>query len=134
MYTEVKIRTPRVNPRTYEEKDVTVHFITLADEVLAPSELKALEACGMKGDVIAVYQSQIKEIVNGKEHDKPLFKATLVQDFVTDSGATKELKYRVLVHADSFQEANDLLRDYVKQGLEDMRIDAINKTRIEWLA
>ena len=133
MYTEVKVRTKRVNPKTFEEKDVVVHFITPADEVLAPAELKALQACSGESDVIALFQSPIKEIVNEKEFDKPFFKATLVQTVVTDSGTDKELKYKVLVHADDFQEANNLLVDYVKQGLDDMRIDAINKTKMEWL-
>ena len=133
MYTEVKVRTKRVNPKTFEEKDVVVHFITPADEVLAPAELKALQACSGESDVIALFQSPIKEIVNEKEFDKPFFKATLVQTIVTDSGTDKELKYKVLVHADDFQEANNLLVDYVKQGLDDMRIDAITKTKMEWL-
>lgn len=133
MYTEVKVRTKRVNPKTFEEKDVVVHLITPADEVLAPAELKALQACSGESDVIALFQSPIKEIVNEKEFDKPFFKATLVQTVVTDSGTDKELKYKVLVHADDFQEANNLLVDYVKQGLDDMRIDAINKTKMEWL-
>ena len=133
MYTEVKIRTKRVDPKTTEEKNIVVHFITPADECLSPSELKALQACQSESDVIALYQSPIKEIVNEKEYDKPFFKATLVQTFITDAGTEKEMKYRVLVHADDFQEANDLLVEYVKQGLDDMRIDAINKTKMEWL-
>lgn len=133
MYTEVKVRTKRVNEKTFEEKDVVVHFITPADEVLAPAELKALQACSGESDAIAIFQSPIKEIVNEKEFDKPFFKATLVQTIVTDSGTDKELKYKVLVHADDFQQANSLLVDYVKQGLDDMRIDAITKTKMEWL-
>ncbi len=133
MFTEVKAKTTEVNMKTSVEKEVVVHFITPADEVLAPAELKALQALQGESDVIAIFQSPIKEIVNEKETDKPFFKATLVQTFVSDSGAEKELKYKVLVHADDFQEANSLLQDYVKQGLDDMRIDAISKTRMLWL-
>ncbi len=133
MFTEVKAKTTEVNMKTSVEKEVVVHFITPADEVLAPAELKALQALQGESDVIAIFQSPIKEIVNEKETDKPFFKATLVQTFVSDSGTEKELKYKVLVHADDFQEANSLLQDYVKQGLDDMRIDAISKTRMLWL-
>lgn len=132
-YTEVKVKTKRVDRKTMQEKDVVVHYITAADEVLAPSELKALQACPGDSDVIAVFQSSVREIVNEKDCGKPFFKATLMQVFTTDSGAEKETKYRVLVHADDIREANDILQGYVKQGLDDMRIDAINKTRMEWL-
>lgn len=133
MYTEVKVKTKRLDQRTETERDVLIHFITPADEVLAQAELKALQACQGESDVVAIFQSPIKEIINEKQYDKPFFKATLVQVVLTDAGTEKELKYKVLVHADDFQEANDLLVEYVKQGLDDMRIDAITKTKMEWL-
>lgn len=49
---------------------------------------------------------------------------------LADNGDEKEMKYTVLVCAKDITEANNLMQDYMRQGLEDMRLDAIQKTKI----
>lgn len=81
-------------------------------------------------DVFAISQSKIIEIVNNKEDDKPFFKATIIKTYTDDAGNEKEMKYIVLVCAEDITDANKLMQDYMRQGLEDMRLDAIQKTKI----
>ncbi len=87
---------------------------------------------GMRGevDVVAVFRSDIKEIVNNKEENKPFFKATVV-DVTTDidTGKEKEMKYSMLVCAKDIVEATDLMQEQLKQGY-DMRLDAIRRVKI----
>lgn len=80
-------------------------------------------------DVFAVFRSDIKEIVNNKEVDKPYFKATVIDIFTDDSGKEKETKYQMLVCAADIMEATTYMESYLKQGY-DMRLDAIRKVKI----
>lgn len=84
---------------------------------------------GTEIDVFAVFRSDIKEIVNKKEYDKPFFKATVIDVFTDDSGKEKETKYQMLVCAKNIMEATTMMEQYLQQGY-DMRLDAIRKVRI----
>ena len=67
---------------------------------------------------------------NQKTEDKPFFKATIVDTQIDENGNEKELKYYNLVCAKDLKEANTLMEQHLSQGLSDMRLDAIVKTKI----
>lgn len=50
--------------------------------------------------------------------------------FTDENGNEKENKYYNLVCAKDITEANRLMQEHMRQGLEDMRLDAIQKTKI----
>ena len=109
-------------------KEVVEHFITdvgLFDE----AEAKGLEQY-VGCDVISITRSNVVEIVNEKEEGKPFYKATLIDIFIDDNGNEKETKYYNLVCAKDITEANRLMQEHMRQGLNDMRLDAIQKTKI----
>ena len=113
-----------------ELKQVSEHYIIDGCELFAEVEAKALEEFGAECDVFAITRSKIKEIANQKDIDKPFFKATITETFTNDDGSEKENKYPVLVCASDIKEANKLMEEYLKQGLSDMRLDGIVKTKI----
>lgn len=81
-------------------------------------------------DVFAVFRSDIHEIVNEKEDDKPFFKATVIDvQSDLDTGKEKELKYQMLVCASDIVEATAIMNEYIKQGY-DMRLDGIRRVKI----
>lgn len=127
MYYEFKIRATKDTPKG--EKEVTEQYITDC-ELFAEAETKGMELTNGKGDVIAITRSNVREIVNPDVISKTFFKATIVDIFVNDNGDEKEQRYRVLVAADSVQEATHITQDYMKQGLQDMRLDGVVKTKI----
>lgn len=91
------------------EKEVKEHFITDCS-LFAEAEAKGLEqyaSDNMESDVFSISRSNIIEIINEKTEDKPFFKATIVE-----------------------KEANTLMEQHLSQGLSDMRLDAIVKTKI----
>lgn len=127
MFFEFKVRVTRNTEKG--EKEVTEQYITDC-ELFAEAEAKGLEITDGKGDVIAISRSNVREIVNPNVTDKTYYKATIVDIFVNDNGDEKEMKYRVLIAADSVQEATHIAKDYMEQGLQDMRLDGVVKTKI----
>ncbi len=108
MYYEVKLKVMKPN-KDGLEKEVKEHFITDCS-LFAEAEAKGLEqyaSDNMESDVFSISRSNIIEIINEKTEDKPFFKATIVE-----------------------KEANTLMEQHLSQGLSDMRLDAIVKTKI----
>lgn len=130
MFYELKLRTTKVNKEKGVEKEVTEKYITDCG-LFAEAELKGLQQY-KKCDVTHISRSDVREIVNPEEgSDKDNFyKATIVDIFINDDGSEKELKYKVLVAADSLDEATKKTLAYMEQGLQDMRLDGIVKTKI----
>ena len=114
------------------EKEATERYITdcLTFEEAERKGMETYSADNTEGDVIAVKRSNVREIVNEDEEKEHYFKATIVDVFVDDNGKEKELKYYVLIRADDLGEATDKANEYMRQGLQDMRLDGIVKTKI----
>ena len=135
MFYEIKLKVEKENSKG-EMKEVVEHFITDV-ELFAEAEAKGLERyngdCDEYNgncDVISITRSKVIEIVNEKEEGKPFYKATLIDIFIDDNGNEKETKYYNLVCAKDITEANRLMQEHMRQGLNDMRLDAIQKTKI----
>lgn len=131
MLYEFKLKVNKVNEKG-DEKEVTEQFITDVD-LFCQAEQKGLEmyaSNNMECDVFAISRSKIREIVNEKTEGKPFFKATIVDTQIDENGKEKELKYYNLVCAKDAKEANALMEQHLAQGLSDMRLDAIIKTKI----
>lgn len=127
MFYEIKLKVEKENSKG-EMKEVIEHFITDVG-LFAEAEAKGLEQY-VDCDVISITHSKVVEIVNEKEEDKPFYKATLIDIFIDDNGNEKETKYYNLVSAKDITEANRLMQEHMRQGLNDMRLDAIQKTKI----
>lgn len=128
MWYEIKLKVEKENAKG-ELKEVKEHFIVDVD-LFCEAEAKGIGEYEGKCDVFSIIRSKVREIVNAKEDDKPFFKATIVDTFVNDDGTEKETSYPVLVCASDIKEANKLMEDYLRQGLTDMRLDGITKTKI----
>lgn len=127
MFYEIKLKVEKENSKG-EMKEVVEHFITDVG-LFAEAKAKGLEQY-VGCDVISITRSNVVEIVNEKEEGKPFYKATLIDIFIDDNGNEKETKYYNLVCAKDITEANRLMQEHMRQGLNDMRLDAIQKTKI----
>lgn len=128
MFYEIKLKVEKENSKG-EMKEVVEHFITDVG-LFAAAEANGLEQYNGNCDVISIIRSNVVEIVNEKEEDKPFYKATLIDIFIDDNGNEKETKYYNLVCAKDITEANRLMQEHMRQGLNDMRLDGIVKTKI----
>lgn len=130
MLYELSVKSNQINAQGVE-KEVKERFICDC-ELFAEAETKGLELYDtMDCDVVDIKRSKIMEIINKKENDKDsFFKAKIVSIFVNDDGVEKEQKYYILLYAIDIKQATERALEYLKQGLTDMRLDAINKTNI----
>lgn len=131
MYYEITVKVRRTTGKG-TEKEVTERYITdcnLFSEAEAEG-LHLLAEDNLEGDVIAIRRSNVREIVNGSEDEEFFFRATIADVFVDDNGKEKELKYNVLVKAGDLAEATSKANEYMRQGLQDMRLDGVVKTKI----
>lgn len=131
MYYEVTTKVVRTQVDGMN-KEVTERY--LADcETFTEAEKMGAETYAdysLDGDVVALKRSNIKEIVNEDENKEHYFKATIIDTYTYGSGKEKELRYYVLIRANDLSEATAKANEYMRQGLEDMRLDGIVKTKI----
>lgn len=128
MFYEIRLKVRRENARG-EVKEVKEHFITDVD-LFCEAEAKGLGLYNGDCDVFSIIRSKIREIINDKTEGKAFYRATLVDIFTNDDGTEKENPYPVLVCAADLKEANRLVEEYMKQGMQDFRFDGIAKTKI----
>lgn len=128
MLYESRLKVEKVLP-SGEQAEVKEHFI-LDAELFAEAEKISYDLYPNHNiDVFSVCRSDIKEIINEKEEDKPFFKATVIDAVTDDNGKEKEMKYQMLVCAENIVEATTLINEYIKQGY-DMRLDGIRRVKI----
>lgn len=129
MFYEIAIKVTKADERG-KEKVVVERFIT--DVMLfAEAEQKGLELYNGQCDVVGIRRSNVYEIVNeAHEEGDKLFKAQLASIFITDEGKEKEQKYEVVVWADSVNEANKRMQEYLKTGMSDLILKGIKETKL----
>lgn len=132
MYYEMTTKVTHVKDDG-TEKDTSERYITDC-ETFAEAEERAMISYSYDntdGDVIAIKRSNVREIVNENEAKEHYFKATIVDTFIDDkTEKEKELRYYVLIRANDLGEATAKANEYMRQGLGNMKIEGLVKTRI----
>ena len=126
MYFETAIK--RNDPQ--KEKEVTERFIVKGVELFAEAEATMLADFSNECNVIAIKQSKIKDIINSRMDDEEdIYYATLEQYYISETGDEKSTKTDVALFAKDMTDAKSKLDAYLKQGLQDMSIFKITKTK-----
>lgn len=113
------------NDKEYSEKFLVGDCMTCAE-----AEMKTLHYWNGENDVIGVKQSKIREFVNDRTNEEQgIYLAKLESVFIDEStGEEKTTKYVIGLFAKSVEESTKLVVDYMRQGLDDLRIVSIKKT------
>lgn len=128
MFYEIKTKRKQLTEKGVE-REVKEQYITDC-ELFAEAERKGLEIHNGAADVTHVTRSTIIEIVNPDGTAGNYYRATLVNIFTDEDGTEKETKYHVLINAADITDANKKAHEYMRQGLNDMRLDSITKSKI----
>lgn len=136
MFYHVKLQFSKLNENgaTIKEK----HEVLIDNcEFFAEAEKKAKNWFIYDGygdvDVTNMKRSNIMEFANSPQggDDENIYTATIVSIFVEENGKEKETKYHVGVFAKSVNEATSIVQQYMKMGLQDMRLVSVKETKIE---
>ena len=136
MFYHVKVQFSSVNEngaRIKEKHEVLVDNCKL----FADAEQKALDEFIYAGvgdvEVTNMKRSNIMEFANSPQggDDENIYTATIVSIFVEENGKEKETKYHVGVFAKSVNDATSIIQQYMKMGLQDMRLVSVKETKIE---
>ena len=122
-----------VNPQNGMDVTKKEQFIMEHCESFTDAEEQLYDyASGLTAvDVVAIKRSKIREVVNErKDEDDSIWLVELQTIFLTDEGEQRELKYKVLVFAKTFDNAKAFMSEYVKQGYS-MDIVSIKKTKLK---
>lgn len=81
-------------------------------------------------DVVGVKRSKIKEILNTCQHnDDLIWQAELMDVFHDDEGNEKEIKYKTILFAQSFDSAKAFISEYMRQGYDNMSLVSLKLTK-----
>lgn len=131
MLYEISSRRTVIDKRG-NDKSLTEHFLVDKIELFAEAEQKGLELYNGENDIVAIKRSNIYEIVNKrKDDDERIYLASIESLFVDDDGNESTTKYIVALFAKTLQSATTIALDYLKQGLEDMTLVGIKKSKFE---
>ena len=120
-----------IKDKNGNDKKVNEKFIVNNCELCAEVEQKVLEEYNGENDVTLVKESNLMEFVNERTDDEQfVFLSKLENTFVGEDGEEKVTTYSVALFAKDMEEAHDIMKNYSEQGLDDLKIVSIKKTKI----
>ena len=120
-----------IKDKNGNDKKVNEKFIVNNCELCAEVEQKMLEEYNGENDVTLIKESNLIEFVNERTDDEQfVFLSKLENTFVGEDGEEKVTAYSVALFAKDMEEAHDIMKNYSKQGLDDLKIVSIKKTKI----
>jgi hypothetical protein len=113
------------------DKTISEKFLINGIELFSEAEVKGYELYNNENDIVAIKRSNIYEFANSRrnEEDK-IFLITIESMFIDDDGNEKSMAYVVGLFAHNIDEANSVAKNYMSQGMNDMTLIAIKKTKI----
>ena len=128
-YEAVSRRT--IRDKNGNDKKVNEKFIVNNCELCSEVERKLLEEYNGENDVTLIKESSLMEFVNERANDEQfVFLSKLENTFVGEDGEEKVTTYSVALFANDMEEAHNIMKNYSKQGLDDLKIVSIKKTKI----
>lgn len=116
------------------DKTVTEAFFIENCTSWADAEDKMLGYFNSENEVVGMAISKVMEVVNTPTQEEKMdmfvYRAVIASIFTDDEGNEKEMKYPVLMWAKSIDDAMTTIKEYIQQGLEDMSLVSIQKTKI----
>jgi hypothetical protein len=116
------------------DKSITEAFFIENCTSWADAEDKMLAYFNSENEVVGMAISKVLEVVNTPTQEEKMdmfvYRAVIASIYTDDDNNEKEMKYPVLLWAKNIEEAMNVVNDYLRQGLEDMSLVSITKTKI----
>ena len=120
-----------VRDKNGNDKKVNEKFIVNNCELCSEVERKLLEEYNGENDITLIKESNLMEFVNERAADEQfVFLSKRESTFGGEDGEEKVTTYSVALFANDMEEAHNIMKNYSKQGLDDLKIVSIKKTKI----
>lgn len=130
MFFEVTSRINVIDSKG-NDKTITEKYLVENCQLCSEAEYKVTEYLNGENDVVAVKQVNIKEFVNESTNDDDsIFIAVIESETVDENGEISASKHTVGLYDTTLEKATTRLIEYMKQGLEDMKIISLKKTKL----
>ena len=116
------------------DKTITEAFFIKNCTSWADAEDEMLAYYNDENEIVAMTISKVMDVINEptdtEKMDMFVYRAVIASIYTDDDGNEKEMKYPVLLWAKNIDEAMGVVNNYLRQGLEDMSLVSITKTKI----
>ena len=131
MYFKVKL-----NRNVYlhgRDKRVIETYFTEAQH-FAEAGMKVLKDLGKDIEVEDIcLMKTFKPAANEYYENSKIFAVKVAEDIYQEDGTLKTIKYALPVFAQTSDEVHEIMKAYIAQGLENMRITTISETKWIWI-
>lgn len=129
MYFKIKT-TKIIISQNGKQKSVNEVFLTDALH-FADAGYKVIQEIGTEAEVTDVsLMKNLKPAINDqRDEDDKLFIIKIAEDQIQEDGDYKTIKYVLPAFAKDSIELQDIVKDYISQGLENMRLTTISETK-----
>ena len=131
MYFKVKLNRNIYLHGRY--KRVIETYFTEAQH-FADAGMKVIKGLGTDIEVEDIcLMKTFKPAANEYREDSKIFAVKVAEDIYQEDGTLKTIKYALPVFAQTSDEVHEIMKAYIAQGLENMRITTISETKWIWI-
>ena len=129
MYFKIKVSNKILDKNGKEKNNLETYF-TEAVHFAEPG-YKVIQEIGTDAEVEDVcMMKNYKPAVNERfSEDNKLFIVKVAEDQLQEDGTYKTIKYIMPAFANDSNQLNQIMKDYISQGLENMRLTTISETK-----
>lgn len=130
MFYEVISKRIIIDSKGNDKEIAEKYIIDNCDFCSEAEKIMLLEYNG-ENRCTSIKESNLREFVNERQDDdQSIFLATLEDVFVTDDGDEKATRYVVGLFANTVEEATKIMIEYMRQGMGNLSLVSIKKTKI----
>ena len=131
MYFKIKLSRNIFNGD--KEKKIIETYFTDALH-FADAGYKIVQLIGTEAEIEDVCMMKtFKPSANEYYEGSKIFAVKIAEDVPGEDGTIKTIKYALPVFAKTSDEVHEIMRDYIKQGMENMRVTTISETKWIWI-
>lgn len=127
MFYEITAKTKETNANG---KEVPVNHKYLTEQGFYAEAEHVILQQHPDNETYAIKKSKLMEVLNSPTDDSRAFVATLQQEYDID-GNKSAMKYDVLLFAEDFDKARQIVREHLRQGYDEMELVKLSESKIE---
>ena len=123
-----KIKLSKIDPNTKKSSIIT-YFTDASNFVEAAQKVIDIEGIDHEIEDICLMKNYKPSVNNKYAETNKLYLVKIAEDQLQDNGTIKTFKYVLPAFANNADELQQIMRDYLAQGLESMRLTTISETK-----